>query len=71
MKRVALARFYLSHMAEETRCWIMDEPFSAIDGEGLDSLQALIGERLAQGGAVVFSTHQKIELDRNVKLVEL
>lgn len=54
-RRSALARLALS----ETRLlWLLDEPFSALDAEGIALLSELSAAHLARGGAVVFSTHQ-------------
>ena len=66
-KRVALARFYLC----DDPCWIMDEPFSAIDQTGLTSLKSALSRQVSRGGAVIFSTHQGINFDQPVKTLEL
>lgn len=55
-RRVALARLYLSAAS----LWILDEPFAAIDKQGVAHLEALFGQHCARGGAVVLSTHQDL-----------
>jgi heme exporter protein A len=59
-KRVALARLILS----KAPLWILDEPFTALDVDAVDLLQALIAEQVAGGGTVVLTTHQEVELTR-------
>jgi heme exporter protein A len=54
-RRAALARLALS---ERVPLWLLDEPFSALDADGIELLQGLFQRRLAQGGAIVFTTHQ-------------
>src|SRR5262252_9393778 len=56
-RRVALARL---RCASAARLWILDEPFTALDSRGVMALSDLIGAFLAQGGAVVFTTHQDV-----------
>lgn len=55
-RRVALARLYLSRAP----LWILDEPFAAIDKQGVANLEALFGQHCASGGAVILSTHQDL-----------
>lgn len=57
-KRVALARLVLS------RCplWVLDEPFTALDLDAVDLLQALIAAQVAAGGITVLTTHQAVAL---------
>jgi heme exporter protein A len=54
-RRAALARLALS---EQKPLWLLDEPFSALDADGVSTLTALIAEHAAGGGALVFTTHQ-------------
>jgi len=57
-KRVALARLILS----KAPLWILDEPFTALDSDAVELLQALIAGQVADGGAVVLTTHQEVAL---------
>lgn len=57
-RRVALARLYLSREP----LWLLDEAFTAIDQGAVSVLEELIRNRASQGGAVVLSTHHRLEL---------
>lgn len=54
-RRAALARLALS---EARPLWLLDEPFSALDAEGVAVVNALVKHHLARGGALAFTTHQ-------------
>jgi heme exporter protein A len=54
-RRAALARLALSARAP---LWLLDEPFSALDAEGIELLKGLIRGHVESGGIVVYSTHQ-------------
>jgi heme exporter protein A len=54
-RRAALARLCLSRDAP---LWLLDEPFTALDREGMEALKALVQAHLEGGGMVVYSTHQ-------------
>jgi len=56
-RRVALARLGVS---AELPLWVLDEPFTALDAAAVDNLQALVGEHLSRGGAVMLTTHQEV-----------
>ena len=53
-RRAALARLCLSRAP----LWLLDEPFAALDAQGIGLLNELFAQQLARGGAVVFTTHQ-------------
>ncbi|WP_047687984.1 cytochrome c biogenesis heme-transporting ATPase CcmA [Vibrio sp. ZOR0018] len=53
-RRVALARLWLS----QQKLWILDEPLTAIDKQGVKVLEALFLAHAQQGGIVVLTTHQ-------------
>ena len=57
-KRVALARLLLTHAP----LWILDEPFVGLDVAAVDLLQSVIRSHVAQGGMVMLTTHQEVEL---------
>jgi len=65
-RRVALARLYLT----TAQCWVLDEPFTAIDTQGVDSLRTLFQQHADAGGTILLTTHQDLGLDR-VKLLNL
>ena len=52
-KRCALARLLLSN----TELWLMDEPYSNLDQEGVDLVDQMLIEHLEAGGACVLATH--------------
>ncbi len=55
-RRISLARLYQSH----ARIWILDEPFTAIDKQGVHDLEQLFKTHIAQGGCVILTTHQDL-----------
>jgi heme exporter protein A len=57
-KRVALSRLLLT----ETRLWVLDEPFVALDKAAVAHLQDVIRRHVANGGMVILTTHQDVEL---------
>ena len=59
-RRVALARLWFKRSAT---LWILDEPLTALDTSGMSLLLAKITHFLQQGGAVVMTSHQELELD--------
>lgn len=55
-KRVALARLELT----DSQIWLLDEAFSALDTKGRQVLAELCQRQVAQGGVVIFSSHQPV-----------
>lgn len=53
-RRVALARLLISRH----RLWILDEPFTAIDRQGVRNIEGLVEQHLQRGGIVILTTHQ-------------
>lgn len=58
MRRVALARLHLS----QASIWILDEPFTAIDKQGVQQLERLLQQHRANGGLVILTSHQDLQL---------
>ncbi len=54
-RRATLARLALERRAS---LWILDEPYDALDSDGIDSVNALLNEHLARGGSVLLTSHQ-------------
>ena len=52
-KRCALARLLLS----ETQLWLLDEPYSNLDQEGVGLVDGILTGHLESGGACVLATH--------------
>lgn len=67
-RRAALARLWLT----SARLWLLDEPFTAIDADGVGDLTRRLAQHTAEGGMVVMTTHQPLpaELAR-VRLLSL
>ena len=61
-RRVALARLWLS----KHPLWILDEPLTAIDKQGIKVIEALFIEHTHRGGMVLFTTHQDMFTDVSV-----
>lgn len=67
-RRVALARLHLPG----PRVWILDEPFTALDVQGVDALEQHLAAHCEQGGLIVLTTHHRLarkpQVFREVKL---
>lgn len=55
-RRVALARLYL----DAPLLWILDEPFTALDKQGVAQLEAHLATHCEQGGIIVMTTHHTL-----------
>ncbi len=65
-RRVALARLWLS----PAPLWILDEPLTAIDKQGVSTLLALFVQHAAKGGMVLLTTHQDLgAVSHNVRKI--
>ena len=58
-RRVALSRLAL---APAGGLWILDEPFDALDDQGVATLNDLLVQHARSGGAVVLTSHQAVTL---------
>jgi heme exporter protein A len=54
-RRGALARLALD---DAPRAWLLDEPYDALDQDGVARLSALIEAHAARGGSVLLTSHQ-------------
>lgn len=52
-KRCALARLLVS----ESKLWLLDEPYSNLDQEGVELVDRILNAHLEAGGACVLATH--------------
>ena len=66
-RRVNLARLYLS----DCPLWLLDEPFTAIDKAGVQSLESLFVTHVRGGGAILLTSHQALALDYPVHSLAL
>ncbi|WP_416194763.1 cytochrome c biogenesis heme-transporting ATPase CcmA [Pseudomonas sp. AH2] len=55
-RRVALARLYL----DSPPLWILDEPFTALDKQGVAQLETHLAAHCERGGMVVLTTHHTL-----------
>lgn len=66
-RRVGLARLFLS----DAILWILDEPFTAIDRNGVAELENWLAAHADAGGAVLLTTHQQLSLPRALRRIAL
>ncbi len=66
-RRVALARLRL----EESRLWVLDEPFTAIDRDGVSALEERLVQHAGDGGMVLFTTHHVMPARPGLQLLDL
>ncbi len=66
-RRVNLARLHLS----DCPLWLLDEPFTAIDKAGVESLQELFSSHVENGGAVMLTSHQTLSPGHRVRSIHL
>lgn len=57
-QRVSLARLLLS----PARLWVLDEPFTTLDVNGVKTLENLLAAHVAKGGAVLVTTHHQLDV---------
>ena len=57
-RRVSMVRWMLS----KRRIWILDEPFTLLDTQGIDLVTDLIQEKCEAGGLVVCATHLPLQI---------
>jgi len=72
-RRIALARLFASQtLAKKAKIWILDEPFTAIDKQGVANLERLFLQHAQQGGCVILTTHQDLTIAKdNLKKITL
>lgn len=58
-RRVALARLFMSHQ----KCWILDEPLTALDVSFIEVVEKRIAEHLNNAGILMLTTHRGIQID--------
>ncbi len=66
-RRILLAFIELA----QAKLWILDEPLTALDVQGVDLLESMILEHREAGGSVVFTTHHGMQLDCEMRSVQL
>lgn len=63
-RRIALARL----MLRKSSLWILDEPFTNLDEEVIDFTLKMVASFCDQGGMVILSCHQEVNLPFGVEL---
>jgi heme exporter protein A len=66
-RRVSLARMLLS----QAKLWIVDEPFTALDKQGVQELEALLSAHALAGGAIILTTHHSLQMNYPIQVVDL
>jgi len=66
-RRILLAFVELS----AAKLWILDEPLTALDVEGVSLMESMILEHRQAGGSVIFTTHHGMKLDCDMRTVQL
>lgn len=66
-RRILLAFIELA----QAKLWILDEPLTALDVQGVNLMESMILEHRQAGGSVVFTTHHGMQLDCNMRSVQL
>lgn len=57
-RRLAIARLLIT----ESILWILDEPFTSLDRNGIGEVEQLFAEHLGNGGMAALTTHHRIHL---------
>jgi heme exporter protein A len=67
-RRLSLARLLIT----ENVLWILDEPFTSLDKQGIALIETLMAEHCANGGMIVLTSHHDIDLhDVDVQRINL
>ena len=66
-RRILLAFVALS----QAKLWILDEPLTALDVQGVALMESMIIEHRQAGGSVIFTTHHGMQLDCDMRSVRL
>lgn len=66
-QRVALARLLISPAV----LWILDEPFTTLDVQGVKDLENLLVWHVNRGGSVLLTTHHSLQVDCELRRLNL
>lgn len=66
-RRVALARLWL----EPAAIWLLDEPFTALDAQGIQALEQRLQVHVSAGGCVLLSSHQPLSAALPVRTLDM
>ena len=65
-RRIALSLLFIS----QSRVWLLDEPFTALDSDGIKIIENQIEKHCANGGLCILTTHQDCNI-KNLKEISL
>jgi heme exporter protein A len=66
-RRVSLSRL----LPSSAPLWILDEPFTALDKQGVAELEQRISRKAAAGGAVILTTHHSLQVHHTLSVLNL
>lgn len=66
-RRILLAFVALS----QAKLWILDEPLTALDVQGVSLMESMILAHREAGGSVIFTTHHGMRLDCDMSSIQL
>ncbi len=66
-RRILLAFVELAR----AKLWILDEPLTALDVQGVDLMESMIIEHQQAGGSVIFTTHHGMQLGCKMRSIHL
>ncbi len=66
-RRLSLARLLITHNI----LWILDEPFTSLDKQGIALIENLMLEHCANGGMIVLTSHHDISLHDDVNVLRI
>lgn len=67
-RRLTLARLLITHNV----LWILDEPFTSLDKQGIALAESLMAEHCASGGMIIMTSHHDVNLhDIDVVTIKL
>ena len=66
-RRLSLARLLITHNI----LWILDEPFTSLDKQGIALIESLMMEHCANGGMIVLTSHHDVTLHDDVNVLRI
>ena len=57
-RRLSLARLLITY----NLLWILDEPFTSLDKQGIELIEQLMAQHILQGGMIILTSHQDLSL---------
>lgn len=67
-RRLSLARLLIT----KNSLWVLDEPFTSIDKEGIKLIESLMHEHITAGGMIILTSHHDLVLhEADVKKINL